>query len=57
MSIQTSTRKIVAKDLQYLTNMELMVLASEVNATGDTEFLDKITDEIKRRKGVLNKKQ
>lgn len=50
MSIQTSTRKIVAKDLQYLTDMELMVLASEVNATGDTEFLDKITDEIKRRK-------
>jgi hypothetical protein len=52
MSIQTSTRKIVAKDLQYLTNMELLILASEVNATGDTEFLDKITDEIKRRKWV-----
>lgn len=48
--MQTSTRKIVAKDLQYLTDMQLLVLASEVNATGDTKFLDKITDEIKRRK-------
>ena len=50
MSIQTSTRKIIVKDFIYLTNMELMVLASEVNATGDTEFLDKITDELKKRK-------
>lgn len=50
MSITTSSRKITDKDFIYLTNMELLVLASEAKATGDMEFVDKITDEIRKRR-------
>ena len=35
--------------LKSLSRQELMILGAEVNSTGDQEYLDAITDEIKRR--------
>ena len=45
-------QKIEGEQFKNLSNIELLWLAKEVNAKGDQEYLDQITDELKRRKEI-----